>query len=114
MSSFSNFGFRDIEFLPEDFYELICEDLLGRKCDEGVQETYLSGSDLFYIILNVLCIRGDNRAVVVVISIWELFTLIRNARVEDEINIFLDQPLDVSVGKLCRITFGFRRNGFDT
>lgn len=38
MSSFSNFSFRDIEFLPEDFYELICEDLLEENATKGFRK----------------------------------------------------------------------------
>ena len=65
---------------------------------------------LVHIVLNILCIRGNDRAVVMVDCIREFISLVRDTRVENEFHTIFDQPGHMSVGKLgwisTRIRFG--------
>ena len=49
-----------------------------------------------------------------VVCIREFVSLIRNTRVEDPVHILADQPLNMSMSKLGRITFGLAWDGFNS
>ena len=49
-----------------------------------------------------------------VVGIFELRTLIRNAGEEDERNVVGQQPFHMSMGQLCRIALRLTGDGFDT
>ena len=69
---------------------------------------------LVHVILNILRIRGNDRAVVMVDCIREFVSLVRNTRVENKFHTVSKQPGHMSVGKLGRITLGFTWNGLNT
>ena len=48
-----------------------------------------------------------------VVRVREFISLIWNTRVENERNSLFDQPGYMSVGKLCRVAFGFAWDGLD-
>ncbi len=48
-----------------------------------------------------------------VVGILCLIALEKQSRVEDEVDILLNEPADVAVDKLCRVTCRLGRNGFD-
>ena len=48
-----------------------------------------------------------------VVRVREFISLIWNTRVENERNFLFDQPGYMSVGKLCRVAFGFAWDGLD-
>ena len=66
-----------------------------------------------HVVLYVRRIARDNRAVVVVDRSRELIPLIRDARIEDELESMLNEPGHMSVGKLRRIALRFTRDRFD-
>ena len=48
-----------------------------------------------------------------VVGFRELVSFIKQCRIEDKIYLLVDQPHDMSVCELCRIAFGFARNGLN-
>ena len=83
------------------------------KGHEGIAENNLTASDFFHVIFNIFRVRGDNGAVIVVVGFMKFITLIKKSRVEDKVYFLFDQPGNVAVGKLSRITFRFAGNGFN-
>ena len=75
---------------------------------EAVKPYSITESAVSYTHLDVY-----KRQVVVVVGIRGLISFIEQRRVEDERNALFDQPGHMTVGKLCRVTFGFAGNGFD-
>ena len=71
-------------------------------------------SQFFNVILDILSIRSNNRAVVIVGGTFCFLALIRNTWIEDEFHIMLQQPHNMTMNKLGRIAGGFTRNGFNT
>ncbi len=49
-----------------------------------------------------------------IVCIFELRTLVRDAGIKDEWNVMLQEPFYMAVSKFCRIAFGFTGNGFDS
>ena len=45
---------------------------------------------------------------------WSFVSFIRNTGIENELLSLVNQPLDMSVNKLCGITLGLGGNGLDT
>ena len=79
-----------------------------------MDKIYFSMYDSVHIVFDVFRVGSNNRAVVVVVGIFEFVPLIGNGRVEDMFHAFVDQPLHMAVSQLCRITFGFAGNGLDS
>ena len=113
MGGTAHFFFFDPVFRAKYFDKLVGKYFFGRKRHERIQETHLSLGNGVDVVLDVFRIRGHDRAVVVVVGIRKFVPLIRNARIKDHIHTFIDQPLDMAVGELCRIALGFAGNGFD-
>ena len=65
------------------------------------------------VILYVLRIGGDDRAVIMVIGLLELISFVRNTGVEDPVYSLVDEPLYMAVGQLRRITLGLTGNRFN-
>ena len=78
-----------------------------------MDKVHLAVYDGVHIVLDVLRVGGDDRAVVVVVGLHKLIPLIGYGRVEDMFHALVDQPLHMSVGQLRRIALGFARDGFD-
>ena len=66
------------------------------------------------IILDILRVGGNDRAVVMVVGILELVALIRNAGVEDVPDALIDQPLHMAVSQFGRVALGLAGDGFDS
>ena len=47
-------------------------------------------------------------------GIFKFRTFIRNARIEDVIDVLFNQPGNMSMCQLCRITFRFTWDGFNS
>ena len=110
----TDFGFRNVEILLKAGDELLGEYFLIRKGHKRIQEFYLTARNFIDIILDVLRVGRNDRAVVVVVCIRKFITLVRNRRVENKVNVLVDQPRNMSVRKLRRITLGLTRDGVDT
>ncbi len=76
-----------------------------------MDEIYLSIDDGVNVVLNVLRVGGDDRAVVVVVRILEFIPLVRNTWIENMLDALVDQPLDMPVSQLRRIALGFTGDG---
>ena len=98
LCSSENVLLRNIKFLLEFFYKLVCQDLLGSERHERIHELDVVLLQFFHVVLDVLCIGSYHRAVVMVACTGHFFTLVRNTRIENERNPFLDQPGNMSVG----------------
>ena len=85
----------------------------GRKRHERISKFHFPAANFLHIVLDIFRIGCNDRAVVVVIGIRGLISFIEQRRVEDKRNSLFDQPGHMTVGKLCRVTFGFTGNGFD-
>ncbi len=101
------------ELFPEDLHELVGENLLRGESHEGVQEADLSACDLLDIVLDILGVAGDDRAVIVIVGVGEFIPLVGNAGVEDEVHALVYEPLDVAVGDLRRVAGILRGNGLN-
>ena len=99
--------------LRKFFNELGGNGFLACKCHERIAENDFTPSDLLDIILDILRIRGDDRAVIVVVGVSEFIAFIEQGRIKNEIHILMDQPHDMAVNELRRVTFGFTRDRFD-
>ena len=64
----------------------------------------------FDVVLDILGIRDDDRAVEVVLRARHLLMLVEHAGMEDGLDAVVDEPLGVSVGELGGIALGFRRD----
>ena len=106
-------GRRNVELLLHDFLELRRENLLVRKGHEGAQEADMLGLKLLDIVLDVLGIARDNRAVVVISGAVLLIPLVGNAGVEDGLHAVLDEPGHMTVRNLCRVALRLRGNRLD-
>ena len=69
---------------------------------------------LVHVVLNVLCIGGNDRTVVMVDCVREFVALVRNAGVENKFHAVFQKPGHMSVGKLGRIALGLTWNGLDS
>ena len=88
-------------------------DFKGRKRQERIAEFHFLAADFLHIVLDIFRIGCNDRAVVVVVCLRCFVSFIEQRRVEDKRNSLLNEPGHMSVGKLCRVTFGFAGNGFD-
>ena len=105
----------NIKIFFHDFFEDVLLKISSFANDmNGLYEFYFSGCNVIYVVFDIFCIRSNNRAVVVIACIRELFALIRDTWIEDGVDALFDQPCNVSVGKFCRITLRLTRDGFNT
>ena len=81
---------------------------------ERIAEGDLTAGDFLHVILDILGIRSNDGAVVMVVRIFELITLIEQRRIEDELNTLSDQPGHMTVSQLGRVTLGFTRDRLNT
>ena len=109
----ASLGRRNVEFLLHDFLELRSQNLLVRKGHEGAQEADVLGLKLLDIVLDVLGIARDNRAVVVIARAVFLIPLVGNAGVEDGLHAVLDEPAHMAVRNLRRVALRLRGNRLD-
>ena len=84
------------------------------KGHERVAEGDLTAGNFLHVILDILGIRSNDGAVVMVVRIFKLITLIEQRRIEDELNTLTDQPGHMTVRQLCRVTLGFTRDRLNT
>jgi len=49
----------------------------------------------------------------VIVGVLKFITFIKESGIENEIDLLVNEPADMSVSQLCRVTFGFTRNGFN-
>ena len=69
--------------------------------------------DCINVVLDIFRVGSYDRTIVVVIRVCKFVSLKRNTRVKDMFYSLVDQPLYMSVSKLCRVTLGFAWNGFN-
>ena len=103
----------DLVRMDKDLHQLVCGDLLIGEGQEGLHEENAFGLQRLDIVLDVLRVGGHHRTVVVVAGVRRLIPLVGNAGIEDEFLPLLDEPLDMTVGNLCRIALGLRGDGFN-
>ena len=81
------------------------------KCYEGTDIPHPALGDRLDIILEILGIRDDHRAVVVVLRLLGLLILIEDTRVKYRLHALIYEPLHMSVRELRRIALRLRRDG---
>ena len=106
-------GSGNSEFLLHNLLELGTQNLFVRERHEGAQEADVFGLDFFDVILNVLGVACDNRAVIVVARAVFLIPLVGNAGIEDGFDAVLDEPAHMAVGDFCGIAFRLRGDGLN-
>ena len=111
-TGFLYFGSRNIELHLKDLNQAFRENLLVRESHKGTDILDIAVIDLLNIILDILRIGHDDRAVVVILRAFRLLTLVEDAGIEDRLNALIQQPLHMAVCQLGRITLGFTRDGF--
>ena len=79
-----------------------------------MDEVYLSVYDRVHVVFDVLRVGGDDGAVVVIVCVFKFIPFIRNGRIEDVFDAFIDQPLYMPMSQLRRIALGFTRDGLNT
>ena len=84
------------------------------KGHKRIAKPDFSPSDFFYVVFNIFRIRRNDRAVIVIVGVLKFVSLIKQSRIKNEINLFMNQPADVPVGQLGGITLGFTGNGLDS
>ena len=84
------------------------------KGHERIAEQDVAASNLFYIILDVLRVGSNDRAIIMVIGFVKLVTLVEKGRIEDKVYFLTDQPGHMSMRQFCGITFRFTGNGLYT
>ena len=84
------------------------------KGHERIAEGDLTAGNFLHVILDILGIRSNDGAVVMVVRIFEFIALIEQRRIEDELNTLTDQPGHITVRQLCRVTLGFTGDGLNT
>ena len=94
----ANLWFWNIKFLPKHINKLLWENLFTWKGHKWIEETNLSICYFVHVILNILRVRSDDRAVIVVISIWKFIALIWNSRVENKVNFLAYEPANMTMG----------------
>ena len=85
-------------------YQTVCQDRFGRKCHKRIHKLDARIFELIHIVLDVFCIRSNDRAVIMVDCIRELISFIRNTRIENKFHTFFDQPAHMTMCQLRRIT----------
>ena len=78
-----------------------------------MEEFHLAVYDGVDIILNILRIGGNNRAVIVIVSLLKFISLIGNTGVENTVYSLINQPLYMAVGQLGRIALRLTGNRFN-
>ena len=107
MNSSFNFFCCEIKLWSKLFDQAGRKGFLAGKGHERMDEIHVAVYDGINIIFDVLRIGGNNRTVIVVVGIGKFISLIRNRRVKDMPDAFIDQPLYMPVGKFGGITFRF-------
>ena len=109
----ANLTVGEAELFAQLVDQAVGDGLLALQAEEGVDEVHLAVYDGVHVVLDVLRVGGDDRAVVVVVGRLKLIPLVGNGRVEDVFHTLVDQPLHMTVGQLRRITLGFAWDGLD-
>ena len=65
-----------------------------------------SGYDRIHVIFDIFRIGSYDRTVVVVVGFFKFISFVRDTRIKNMFDPFVDKPLYMSVCQLCRITFG--------
>ena len=71
------------------------------------------GAQLLNVVFDILCVGGDDRAVVMVSGVFKLCPFIRDTRIEYVFDAFVDQPFNMAMCELGRVTLGFTWDRFD-
>ena len=96
------------------FYQLFCYCIKIGKGDKRIIKADIFRPKILHIILDILCVGGDNRTIVMVLGLRELLALVGDTGVEDILHSLLDQPLHMSVSKFRRVAFRLAGDGFDS
>ena len=109
--SFPDIGFRNLPVLGKERDETVGGSLLIGHGDERPKITDILIRHVLHVVLEILRIGNDNGTVEVVLGVAGFLMLVEYARMKDGADTAVDEPLDMPMGKLCGITFGFRGNG---
>ena len=71
--------------------------LLVVQSHKWSDKCYIISLELLHVVLDILCVRSNDRTVVVVVCLRSLVHLVRYAWVEDGLDSVLQQPHNVSV-----------------
>ena len=110
MCGFLDLNRRNLIFLADLNDELACQNLFICKCEERVHEMNVVLCELLDVVLDVLRVGGDHRAVIMVAGLRGLIALVRDTRIKDLLDSLTDQPADVTVNDLCRVALGLTRD----
>ena len=102
-----------IIFFAKFYDELFCQHLLVGEGEERIHEVDIKLSELFHIVFDVLGVRGDHRAVVVVACLRSFVALVGDTRIEDIAYTLTDEPGNMTVHQLGRVALRFTRDGLD-
>ena len=100
--SFGGFRFRHAEIGKSDS-KLFCQCIIIIQWQERIEVLDSLILNVLQVISNDLRIGRNDRAVKVVSGIRILMFLIRNIRIENGLDAFLDQALYMAMYQLCRI-----------
>ena len=113
MHSAADLVARDLEFLRKFVHQTVGNGFLTLEREEGVDEVHVAIYDGINVIFDVFRIRGDDRAVIVVVCVSKFVPFIRNAGIENVFHTLVDQPLYMSVSQLGRVAFRFTGDGLN-
>ena len=113
MSGFLYFYRGDVVFLAKLYDELFCQHFLVGEGKERIHEVDIELGEFFHIVFDVLGVRGNHRAVVVVACLRSLIALIWDARIEDIAHALMNEPGNVAVYQFGRVALRFTRDGLN-
>ena len=98
---------RDVPFLRTGLDEAVCRCFFVGQGNKRPDDMLVPFGDFLYIVLKVLRIRHHNGTVKMILCTARLLMFIENTGIENGFDTLIDQPLDVTVGQLGRITLRF-------
>jgi len=87
------------------FNQAIRQNCFCRKCHKRIHKFNARIFQFIHVVLDIFCIRCNDRAVVMIYCIWKFITLIWHTWIENKLHTFFDQPAYMTMCQFCRITF---------
>ena len=99
---------RQLGKFPE---QRLCHGVDVAEGHEGIPQLHLTARDFLHVVLDIFRVGGNNGTVVMVVCTLYLVALVEQGGIENEIDTLINQPCDMTVGELCRITLRLAGNG---
>ena len=106
--------FGNVPFFLADCRQALDQRLLPFEGEEGMNIAHIPCKHILQIVPDIFGVGNDHRAVVLVLGTGVLLVLIEHTGMENGFYPFVDQPLDLPVSKLGRITLRFGGNAIHT